>query len=130
MKKLIVALLAVSLVSVSGFAHAAAVTRGGTAGGAGVVQSFNIGTEVFRLSNNVQLNINASSSDYTVVSGHLQGDAQYGSSSRRNTIMQVDKTKGDFEDLVEPASETTIGGLFADLEGTVEEEPAAGSGEE
>lgn len=116
MKKLFVALLSASLVSFAGFAHAEAVTRGGT--GVEAVQAFNIGTEVFRLSSNVQLNINASSSDYAVVSGHLQGDTQYGSSSRRNTIMQVDKIKGDFSDLEKPKDATTIGGSFADLEGT------------
>lgn len=108
MKKYFILCLMVSLLAFAGVAAAAKVELGGTAD----VEAFLIGTESFRLSSNVQLNVNASASEYAAVAGHLQGDKQYGTTSAENTIVDADKTKGAFTDLVAPSGTDELGGVF------------------
>jgi len=95
MKKTLLAVITVGLL-LPGNIFAETHTIGGTADDA--KQSAYLGDksgELFRVSTNVVLEINSTTADYAVTSGHLQGTKQYGTTSRFNAIFEGDKTKGD-----------------------------------
>lgn len=99
MKKMVLVALVLSLAPISSFAEE---TIGGDAEDAKTAVM--IGTEVFRPSNNVQIIVESSASDYAAVSGHLQGTVQYGTTSRQNAIFEGTKTAGNYTSITAPTS--------------------------
>ena len=67
-----------------------------------------LGTETFRVSNNVQVSVVSTSAAYAATSGHLQGNTQYGTTSLQNKVFEGVKTAGSFEDFSEPTDEETL----------------------
>lgn len=67
-----------------------------------------VGPEVFRVSNNVQINVNSTSAAYAAISGHLQGTRQYGTTSLNNALFEGEKTAGGWTDFQKPGDATTL----------------------